>query len=301
MATARRTDGSQRVRMPNSTRAASPPARRPLSRNRLRKGPSRARTKATFWPGHDEQVRQARGPEVVGDLRALVAVVAQDEPGEQGPVAGRQDAGTPQQGAAEAVGQAAGDVAGRRQRRPGDGHPGRDVAAGQALAGVGRHGRQQPAQLHSLAGEPVAQRPGRRPPRPRLDPLAADAHVGPQGAGRVGGVADQGGDARPLAERRRAEAGPRPGPEGGGGQRHRQHEQHRPAQAQGDGDQRQHRQQRERPGGPRAGARGEGQGDGGPVAHQTFTSGRSASSLVGPMPGTSSSSVTERNRPWLDR
>ena len=302
MATARSTDGSQRVRVPNRTSATSPPARRPLRRRRPRNGSEEGEDEGHVLPRYDEQVREARGPEVVGDLGPLLAVVAQDEAGEQGPPLGRQVGRAAQQRPPEAVGQAAGHAARGRQRRAGHREPGPHVAPGQPHPGVGRHGLQLAPQLHPLPRQPVAQGPGRRAAGPRLDPLPADAHVDPEGAGHLGRVADQGGHARPRPRGRAVASRPTPGHRGPTPPSAAPTISHdRPAQQEGDGDQDQHRQEGQRPGRPGAEAGDHGQDDRGPVAHQTRTSGRSASSLAGPMPGTSSSSVTDRNRPWLAR
>ena len=196
-----------------------------------------------------------------------------------------------------------GAAPGRPPAHLGDGHAGSHVTAGQ----VGRRRRRDLLHLtrerHLFAGETGAQPGGGTAPGLGFDPFAEDPDVDPHHAqaGHVRRVADERGRPLPPTDDGRSEAGLGPGAERRRGQGGADHHDRRPPEADPDGGDRQHRQQRQRPRRPGARGGGQRQDDGGEIGHPTVTRGRSASSLDGPMPGTSSSSVTVLNRPWRVR
>lgn len=243
---------------------------------------------------------QARGAEVERHLGRLAPVVAQHEPGEKGAPWQGQGRGPAQERAAQAVGQPAGGVAGRPVAHPGHGQAGRDVARrGPRPVGLG-HGLELAGDPHPFAGEALPEPSGVPAARPRLGSSPSHPDLDPERPRDVLRVADEGEDGVDGAGDGRVEPGQRGGRQGGGGQGDTHNQQHRAA-----GDQRHHDQHHRRPageglGGQGTGGRGQGHDHGEGVAH-TFTSERTASSLAGPMPGTSSNSVTDRKRPWRVR
>ncbi len=130
--------------------------------------------------GHDEQVGQPRGPEVVGHHRRLAPVVAEHEPPEQRPGVGRQVGGAPEQEAAEAVQRGEG-LAGRVLRLDRlDAQSTDDVADGEPRRTL--HRRQPTRHEHPIAGEPLVEHPRGRSSGPGLEVAGAVAHPDPERA-----------------------------------------------------------------------------------------------------------------------
>jgi hypothetical protein len=131
--------------------------------------------------GHGEQVGQACGPEVVGHLHRLAAVVAEHHAGEQRPPVVAERFGPPGEGPAQRVGEPARQRPLPPRTRLAHVEPGADVAAGQEVAHDRR--RRPQASLHhqALPCEPRAQRARRGAGRPRLRPPAAEPDLGADG------------------------------------------------------------------------------------------------------------------------
>ena len=101
--------GAQHRRLPTRHRAehredGSPPTSRVASRRRRSTGSAIASANATLAPGHGEQVAEARGAEVVDEVRRDGAGVAEHEAGEQRTRGGREGVGAAQHHAARRVG-----------------------------------------------------------------------------------------------------------------------------------------------------------------------------------------------------
>jgi hypothetical protein len=181
-------------------------------------------------------------------------------------------------------------------------HPGGDVPRRDAASFALANGSEVTRQHDAFPRQAGAKTSGGPPPGPDLDALALEPNIYPQRSGHVGGIGYQGDRRRHRPRFGRPEPGPGAGGQTGGGEGYSQAEEGGLAGGQGAQD-----DQGGQPGGQRAGGEGAGGGaeghqDSGKLAHagmpgHTFTSGRRASILVGPIPGTSSSSVTDRNRP----
>src|SRR5207302_9520687 len=88
-----------------------------------------------------EKVAEPRGPEVVDGAGRLVAVVAEDESGEQGPLGGWQRGGAPFEQPPEPVGPAIGQRSGLPAADATDGQAAGDVPDRGPAPVAGRHRR----------------------------------------------------------------------------------------------------------------------------------------------------------------
>ena len=113
IASARSTDGSHRVTNPKRTSSTIAAANRPPRLSRPSNGAASASTNATFWPETTRRWVSPDGPEVVDVVDRLLAVVAEDEAGEQGPAVVGERRRARQERAAHAVRQTADRVAER--------------------------------------------------------------------------------------------------------------------------------------------------------------------------------------------
>jgi hypothetical protein len=159
-------------------------------------------------------VGEPGGPEVVGQLGRLLAVVTQHHPEEQRPVPDGEVGGAGLEGAAHAVGQAVRGGGLRVGSDVVDGEPSDDAASTEP-GNVGRRWSLLADQLHPLAGEAVRQLAGGAPVGRRLQPAPVEADVDAHAAGDRLRVAGQRHPPRHRARRHRVEPGARPIGEGG--------------------------------------------------------------------------------------
>ena len=251
-------------------------------------------------PAHGEKVGEARGAEVVDLDRVLVAVVTDDEPGEQGAARLAHRVGAGDEGAAQLVGEAAHRTSGPRIVGRGHNEAAADVAPAQ-VAAADRDRREPAFHPHPLAGQArpeqgtgIARSRGLHAAT-RVVEAKLEAHPA-RHPNRVGHHRRR--SPKEPRGRRVLDAGPRPGAQHGCGHRRRQPDHGCAPREHGGGDDG-HDQRRwdgQRP--PGAGHGHDGQHDDLPVAHRTVTLGRIDASFASPMPRTSSSSSTERNRPF---
>lgn len=170
-------------------------------------------------PRHDQQVGEARSPEGVGHLGRLLAVVAEHEPGEEGPGGDRQAVGTPEEEITEAV-----DGAGEG-RSPIGGHhllhaqPADDVTDLEPGSIVGR-GCQPTDDVGPLPRRQLVEQAGRRPPGPQLEAAGASPHLDPYRTAAPLRVGHEGDRTVPRPPGHRLHPLPRPVAEAGGQQRH---------------------------------------------------------------------------------
>jgi hypothetical protein len=205
---------------------AGPPPAPPQRRSGQRQDERHVRT------GDGGQVGEPGGAEVVGQLRGLLAVVAQHHPEEQRPVPDGEVGDTFLEGAAHPVGQAGHGGGFGVGDHVVDGEPS-DHATGAQPGGVVRWRSLLADHSHPLAGEPINQLAGGPPVGRRLQPAAVEADVDAHAAGDRLGVAGQRDPRRHRARHHRLEAGPRPVGEGGAeqGEGH----DHQPRPPDGDG------------------------------------------------------------------
>src|SRR5207244_897067 len=107
IASARSTDGSQRVTNPKRT-STTAAAARPTEAQAAEERRGEREDERHVLPRDDEEVREAGRPEVVDRLDRLPAVVTEHEPGEQGAAVVRQRRGPGEQRAPHAVRQSGG-------------------------------------------------------------------------------------------------------------------------------------------------------------------------------------------------
>ena len=249
---------------------------------------------------HRHEVGEAGGAEVGHVERRLVAVVAQDEAGEEGARVVLEGGRTTDERAAKSVGDAAERVAAVERARVADADASGDVADGEAGTVLRWDRGDAPGDVHPFAGEPSAQRGGGFAAGPRLEAVAVVAHVGSEGAIGVHGIGDERDDGVDRPGRLGLEAVPRAGTEArrerGGGDA----EERRTASDEGEGDAGEDEREWQGAAGEGARRRGEGEGHGPAVGHTRTLSLRSAS-LASPMPRTSRSSSTDRKRPCWAR
>ena len=104
MATARRTDGSNRVTVANRASSTATAASRAGRAGSAQDRCGHGQDEGHVLTGDGQEVGEPRAPEVVGQLGGLVAVVAEHQPHEQRPAILAHHLGPVAQGAAEVVG-----------------------------------------------------------------------------------------------------------------------------------------------------------------------------------------------------
>ena len=247
-----------------------------------------------------QEVAEPGGAEVVHLEVRLLAVVAKDEPCEQGPAAGVERRSSTHQRAPQLVGEPAQRASRVGSRKLVDAEAAADVPAGQNCPRPSPQRPKAAPDRHPLPRQSLRQNHPVGAPGERLHPPAPEPQLRTHAPWHRFGIGDQRGPARHHAGLgRAADPVPGAGPERRGQGHAGQADDQRPPQARRhQRDPGQRNEQRDGPGQPGAEQDGRRQRRCLPLRHRdTRTLARSAASFDSPIPRTSTSSSTDRNRP----